>query len=73
MSTIIDNKRIEDGIRSVLNAQLYEIGDEMVERAIADISAKLRKRLAELMVTACKQDYSIERDGNVIRIEVKLT
>jgi hypothetical protein len=72
MADFINEELFAKQIRTLLNEEMTKAAEPLLKKAVADIEAEMRKRLAAMLVGVLDTSYSAERDGRVMAIRVAL-
>lgn len=57
-------------LREQLNDELLHAAEPVIQQAVHEFEKLVRKRLAEHVIRQIDQEYSVERFGDILRIEV---
>lgn len=72
MAFVLSNEKFEEAFTRALREQLEEVGAKALEEFKAKLEERLRAQLMHCLGGVIKNDYSLERQGNVISIRVNL-
>lgn len=72
MSTIINMDVALANLQAEINSQIAEAVEPIIQKAVQEAEVVIRKRVGEMVVGMIQSDYSIERMGNMLRIDVRL-
>lgn len=72
MSSFINEELFVKQMRATLNEQMIQAAEPLVKQALGKVEVEMRKRLAEMLVSAVSTSYSLERDGRDIVVRVRM-
>ena len=71
MSSSFQIEGQEENITRAINDALVAAAEPLVQDALAEIEATMRKALAAHVVGLIRSNYSMERMGNILQITVR--
>lgn len=59
-------------LTTTLTAELRKCAEPLIEEAVKDAEKALRKRIGELVLGMIDTSYELSKDGDVLKIEVRM-
>lgn len=72
MASLFNQEAFREMVGNGLNEGLLKAAEPIVERALQEIEAEMRRKLAAMLIGMIEHSYNMERNGSDIVVRVAL-
>lgn len=67
----INTENLLTSLKAELNDQMLEAVEPFVQKALEEIAAQMRKRLAEMLISALEGEFNVQKQSTNLVITIK--